>query len=123
MNNIAYKGEQCIIAMLLQYEIFFKQMRNELMKVQTLTNELQVNAEEVNLQIKNAYDSLMVEIRMKIFDMGNYLKERKKELESTALEYKMEIELLTEENKEMLEQINQLETQIRKMQCNIGPIA
>lgn len=123
MNNIAYKGEQCIIAMLLDYEIFFKQMRNELMKVQTLTNELQVNAEEVNLQIKNAYDSLMVEIRMKIFDMGNYLKERKKELESTALEYKMEIELLTEENKEMLEQINQLETQIRKMQCNIGPIA
>ena len=114
------KEEKSVIAYLLKYDDIMKGFFNEIRKAQSLTGDVQLFTEDINQKIKDSFEDIKNEMSQKFQNILEYIKNTNNKITNDALKFRYEIDILIKNNSELVKQINELKSQIKKMEDIIG---
>ena len=114
------KEEKSVIAYLLKYDDIMKGFFNEIRKAQSLTGDVQLFTEDINQKIKDSFEDIKNEMSQKFQNILEYIRDTKNKITNDALKFRYEIDILIKNNSELVKQINELKSQIKKMEDIIG---
>ena len=114
------KEEKSVIAYLLKYDDIMKGFFNEIRKAQSLTGDVQLFTEDINQKIKDSFEDIKNEMSQKFQNILEYIRDTNNKITNDALKFRYEIDILIKNNSELVKQINELKSQIKKMEDIIG---
>ena len=114
------KEEKSVIAYLLKYDDIMKGFFNEIRKAQSLTGDVQLFTEDINQKIKDSFEDIKNEMSQKFQNILEYIRDTNNKITNDALKFRYEIDILIKNNSELVKQINDLKSQIKKMEDIIG---
>ena len=114
------KEEKSVIAYLLKYDDIMKGFFNEIRKAQSLTGDVQLFTEDINQKIKDSFEDIKNEMSQKLQNILEYIRDTNNKITNDALKFRYEIDILIKNNSELVKQINELKSQIKKMEDIIG---
>ena len=114
------KEEKSVIAYLLKYDDIMKGFFNEIRKAQSLTGDVQLFTEDINQKIKDSFEDIKNEMSQKFQNILEYIRDTNNKTTNDALKFRYEIDILIKNNSELVKQINELKSQIKKMEDIIG---
>lgn len=114
------KEEKSVIAYLLKYDDIMKGFFNEIRKAQSLTGDVQLFTEDINQKIKDSFEDIKNEMSQKFQNILEYIRDTNNNITNDALKFRYEIDILIKNNSELVKQINELKSQIKKMEDIIG---
>ena len=114
------KEEKSVIAYLLKYDDIMKGFFNEIRKAQSLTGDVQLFTEDINQKIKDSFEDIKNEMSQKFQNILEYIRDTNNKITNDALKFRYEIDILIKNNSELVKQINELKSQIKKMEEIIG---
>ena len=114
------KEEKSVIAYLLKYDDIMKGFFNEIRKAQSLTGNVQLFTEDINQKIKDSFEDIKNEMSQKFQNILEYIRDTNNKITNDALKFRYEIDILIKNNSELVKQINELKSQIKKMEDIIG---
>ena len=114
------KEEKSVIAYLLKYDDIMKGFFNEIRKAQSLTGDVQLFTEDINQKIKDSFEDIKNEMSQKFQNILEYIRDTNNKITNDALKFRYEIDILIKNNSELVKQINELKSQIKKMENIIG---
>ena len=114
------KEEKSVIAYLLKYDDIMKGFFNEIRKAQSLTGDVQLFTEDINQKIKDSFEDIKNEMSQKFQNILEYIRDTNNKITNDALKFRYEIDILIKNNSELVKQINELKSQIKKMEDLIG---
>ena len=114
------KEEKSVIAYLLKYDDIMKGFFNEIRKAQSLTGDVQLFTEDINHKIKDSFEDIKNEMSQKFQNILEYIRDTNNKITNDALKFRYEIDILIKNNSELVKQINELKSQIKKMEDIIG---
>ena len=114
------KEEKSVIAYLLKYDDIMKGFFNEIRKAQSLTGDVQLFTEDINQKIKDSFEDIKNEMSQKFQNILEYIRDTNNKITNDALKFRYEIDILIKNNSELVKQINELKSKIKKMEDIIG---
>ena len=114
------KEEKSVIAYLLKYDDIMKGFFNEIRKAQSLTGDVQLFTEDINQKIKDSFEDIKNEMSQKFQNILEYIRDTNNKITNDVLKFRYEIDILIKNNSELVKQINELKSQIKKMEDIIG---
>ena len=114
------KEEKSVIAYLLKYDDIMKGFFNEIRKAQSLTGDVQLFTEDITQKIKDSFEDIKNEMSQKLQNILEYIRDTNNKITNDALKFRYEIDILIKNNSELVKQINELKSQIKKMEDIIG---
>ena len=114
------KEEKSVIAYLLKFDDIMKGFFNEIRKAQSLTGDVQLFTEDINQKIKDSFEDIKNEMSQKFQNILEYIRDTNNKITNDALKFRYEIDILIKNNSELVKQINELKSQIKKMEDIIG---
>ena len=114
------KEEKSVIAYLLKYDDIMKGFFNEIRKAQSLTGDVQLFTEDINQKIKDSFEDIKNEMSQKFQNILEYIRDTNNKITNDALKFRYEIDILIKNNSELVKQINELKSQIKKMEDIVG---
>ena len=93
---------------------------NEIRKAQSLTGDVQLFTEDINQKIKDSFEDIKNEMSQKFQNILEYIRDTNNKITNDALKFRYEIDILIKNNSELVKQINELKSQIKKMEDIIG---